>query len=385
MIAALALASGQAQALETQTESAPIANAAVVAQNYSVGVIAKNDAAGSLYGPYVTLALRQKLFEDWTADILLRAFKPASTDSDVTSLSMERAQLGYSRSWLNIAAGRRDLGNLLSPSPYFGSYLLMGESTQDVASVTLRLRLSGDVPDSEAAFSNQEIALSGHFVPNPVAAGRALYDGSQGLMIAQLFVGLDTWGVLSRLMFNVSQFNDAYFRYSSLSGSPAFEGSYSQTWARNYRFFVNFGVQNPGIEGTSALTVGNESQSLQKYVKVADKFTIEYQIPLATSNKNAFTGGSSLSPTSGTLPQGVLFARIHNRIGSRTPTEPARFFYGVAATNAPADYTLSRLRSGATSVTVPPAFGTGPKVEYLPFRALDYNTYSVLGYAGYEF
>ena len=373
------------EVVESKTTSAALTNTAVVAQTYAVGVIGRSDASGTGYGPFANLAFRQKLFNDFTGDLLVRLSKPANADSDGVTVALERGQLAFSKSWVNLAVGRRELGFLLSPASYFGPFVTMGETTHDAASASLRLRLSGDVPDSEAAFANQEVALSIHYIPNPFSAGKSLADGSQGLFISQLFLGLDTWGVLSRLYLNLGQFQDAYFRYSAFSGNPSLEVGFSQTYARLSRFFITYGNQNTMTEGSAALVVGNETWNLAKTFKVLEKVQIEYQIPLTPSYKNPFTGGNVLSPTAGTLAEPALFIRIHNRFGGLTPSDPARFFYGAAATNSRGDYALSSLKPGTTAAVVPPAYGRGPRVEYTPFTALDTKTYAFLFYAGYEY
>src|SRR5665213_854849 len=124
LLAVLALAT-PVFALETATEDAArLTGTAVVAQNYAVGYLWKQDADGTQYGPYAGLLFKQKLYENFMADLALHLYHTSSSDSDVT-VYLDTAEPSFHSGWLTLAGGRREIGAFLSPGVYFGSYLTM--------------------------------------------------------------------------------------------------------------------------------------------------------------------------------------------------------------------------------------------------------------------
>jgi hypothetical protein len=374
-----------AHALELPTENAArLTGTAVVAQDYAVGYLWKQDADGTQYGPYAGLLLKQKLYENFMADLAVHLYHTSSSDSDVT-VYLDRAEASYHSAWLTLAGGRREIGAFLSPGSYFGSYLTMGERTVDMVSATLPFRLFADVPDADAQVTAPYNALSLIYIPNLFSTAKADLDGQDGIILAQLRVKFGVSGSSSDLILNYSRGLQDYFLNSSLSTGGGVDGSYSfaygfaQVWA-------DVAVQD--LEAPSATSVAAFGLGLdigRVTFGLFQSLDGEYQLPLGSDPNNPFTGGYPQDPTQAELPQSAWFVQLVHRTNARQPTQPARLYYGLALTNSVGDYTLSRLREGSISVPVSPGFGQAPRVEFLPFRSSDYPNVSGLAYAGYEF
>ena len=384
LFAGLALVSS-AHALELPTENAArLTGTAVVAQNYSVGYIWKQDADGTQYGPYAGLLFKQKLYDNFMADLGLHLYHTSSSDSDVT-VYLDRAEASFHTSWLTLAGGRREIGPFLGPGSYFGSYLTMGERTVDMVSATLPFRLFADVPDADAQVTAPYNALSVIYIPDLFSTAKADLDGQGGIILAQLRVKFGVSGSSSDLILNYSRGLQDYFLNSSLSEGGGVDGSYSFAY-RFAQVWADVAVQDlaaPSATSVAAFGLGLDISRVT--FGLFQSLDGEYQLPLGGDPNNPFTGGYPQDPTQAELPQSAWFVQLVHRTNSRQPTQPARFYYGLALTNSVGDYTLSRLREGSISVPVAPGFGQAPRIEFLPFRSSDYSVVSGLAYAGYEF
>jgi hypothetical protein len=382
-LAAALVMSVRAQALETGIPApAGITGTAVIAQNYLVGYIWKNDMSGTEYGPYAGLDFRQKLYESFMADLSLHVFTTSSSDNSV-QLYLDRAEASYHNAWLTLAGGRRQVGDFTGPGQYLGSYLTMGERELDMVSVTLPFRLFADVPDADAQVSAPYNALSFAYIPDIFSTAKAPLDGSGGIVFAQLRVKFGVSGSSSDLTVNYSRGLEDYFQFSSLSEGGGLDASY----AFSYKFaklFVEFAVQDLAQSGTSVAMCGGSLNLSKVTFGLFESLEGEVQIPLNPSVDNPFTGGDPQDDALGQLPQYVWFVQLTKKTRHQ-PTEPMHFFYGAALTNSVGDYTLARLQEGTISVPVSPGFGAAPRVENLPLLSGSYTELSGLVYAGYEF
>jgi hypothetical protein len=372
-----------ALALESEISApARLTGTAVIAQNYSVGYIWKNDMSGTEYGPYAALDFRQKLYESFMADLSLRLFTTSSSDNTV-QLYLDRAEASFHTSWLTLAGGRRQVGDFSGPGQFLGAYLTMGERELDMVSATLPFRLFAEVPDAEAQVSSPYNALSLAYIPDIFSMAKAPLDGSGGIALAQLRVKFGDSVSSSDLTLNYSRGLADYFLFSTLSQGGGLDASY----AFNYKFakiFVEYAVQNLAQSGTSVALVGASLNLSKVSFGILETLEGEYQIPLNPSVDDPFSGGDPQDDTLGQLPQRVWFVQVYRK-ARRQPTEPMHFFYGAALTNSVGDYTLARLQEGTIASPVAPGYGAAPRVEDLPLQSGSYAEVSGVVYAGYEF
>ena len=384
-LAVLLVTAARGWALESPTEATKLTGTAVIGQNYLVGYEWKQDQAGTLYGPYANLDFKQKLYEDWTAELQGRLFKGASSD-DQAQLGLEIAQVSYVGPWFTVAGGRRDLTNFLSPGSYFGAYPTMGERQLDSAIVTFPFRLSAEIPDADAMVNAPFNALSVLYVPNLFEADQSQYTGNQGLVLFQLRVKFRIGESSSDLMLNYSRGISDYFQYSSVNGSGGFDASYAFKYGI-LGWWLDFAVQSMDYPSATSVLAAGTTINTKRYVwGIVDTVTFEAQIPVGAADpSDPFTGGDPQNTTLATSPQWSWFVQVRNKFGAQRPTDPLRFFYGGALTTSPGDYTLARLVDGTISQPVGTGFGVGPRIEGLPLRTSDYSNYAGIIYAGYEF
>lgn len=386
VVVALCMAiSGPAFALETQTQDASrLTDTAVTATNYGAGYIWKQDASGTSYGPYASMAFKQKLYSSFLADVGIHLYATSSSDNGVDAF-LDRAEFSWHGPWLTIAGGRREVGEFLSPANYFGAYETMGERTLDMVSATFPFRFFADVPDAEATVSAPYNAFSFVYIPNIFSTAKAELDGKGGIMLGQLRVKYGVSGSSSDLIINYARGLQDYFEYSTLSLGGSLDASY----AFSYKFAQVFGeyafqdLNEPN--STSVALVGGRINLHNVTWGLFDSLEGEYQIPTSADVDNPFTGGNPQNPLIGAAPQRAWFVQLVHKSNIRQPTQPARFYFGAAVTNSVGDYTLSRLREGSISVPVSPGFGAAPRIQFLPFVSSDYATLAGLAYAGYEF
>ncbi|HTB22610.1 MAG TPA: hypothetical protein VK914_07890 [bacterium] len=376
-----------AHALEAATQSAArLTDTAVTAMDYTVGYLwqQQDEAPSALYGPYVGMDFKQKLYDDFLADISLDLFNTSSTDEGV-DLYLERAEASWHGSWLTLSGGRRDVGDFLSPGEYFGSYLTMGERTADMVSATLPFRLFADVPDADASVTAPYNAVSVVYIPNLLSAAKTDLDGQEGVVLGQLRVRFGVAGSSSDLTLNVSRGLQDYFQYSSVSEGGGLDASYAFTY-KFAQVWGEYAVQDMSFwDSTQVATAGVRLDIHKITFGLLDSLDGEYQQPLSDDPDNPFTGGYPQDPTQAQTPQGVWFVHLVHKTNARQPTQPARFFYGVALTNSMGDYTLARLREGSISEPVAPGYGAATRVGFLPFVAAAYSCIAVQADAGYEF
>lgn len=376
-----------ARALETATQSAArLTDTAVTAMDYTVGYLwqQQDEAPSALYGPYVGMDFKQKLYENFLADISLDLFSTSSTDEGV-NLFLERAEASWHGSWLTLSGGRRDVGDFLSPGEYFGSYLTMGERTVDMVSATLPFRLFADVPDADASVTAPYNAFSVIYIPNLLSAAKTDLDGQEGVVLAQLRVRFGVAGSSSDLTLNASRGLQDYFQYSSLSLGGGLDASYAFTY-KFAQVWAEYAAQDISFWGSTQVATAGLRLDIRKFTfGLLDSLDGEYQLPLSDDPSNPFTGGYPQDPSQVQTPQGVWFVHLIHKTSARQPTQPARFFYGVALTNSMGDYTLARLREGSIGEPVAPGYGAATRVGFLPFIAADYTCVAVQADVGYEF
>jgi len=371
-------------AFESATEPSKLTGTAVTAQDYLVGYEWRQDADGTVYGSYAELDFRQKLYEDFTADLDARIFKPASSD-DAASLFLETADVAYVGAWFTLDGGRRDLGDFLSPGSFFGAYATMGERQLDSASVTLPFRFFADIPDADAQVSAPYNALSLLYVPNLFEADQTEFDGRQGIVLGQLRVKFRVGESSSDIFVNYAYGLDDYFINSSIDEAGTVDASYAfhdGPWG----LFANYAMQNLAQgTGTSVVAAGLSTDVRKWCFGLLDTVEIEGQLPLGADPDNPFTGGDPQNPGLAEPPQPCWFVEVRNKLGEKTPNDPLRLFYGGAITNSVGDYTLARLAQGSVSEPIGTGFGEGFKVEGLSLRSANYEAPSGIIYAGYEF
>jgi len=371
--------------LEAPTElAARITGTAVTATNYTAGYIWEQSAAGTIYGPYAGLAFKQKLFQDFMADVSLHAFNTSSSDNGVY-LFLDRAEASWHGPWLTLAGGRREVGAFLSPSDYFGSYLTMGERTVDMVSATLPFRLFADVPDAEASVTAPYNALSVVYIPNLLSAAKTTLNGKEGIVLGQLRVKFGVNASSSDLILNYSRGLQDYFLNSTLSDGGGVDASY----AFAYKFaqvWGEYAVQDLNYPtGTSVVCAGLTLNITAMTLGLFDRLEGEYQIPLGHDPNNPFTGGYPQDVSQAESPQRAWFVHLTHKTNDRQPTQPARFYYGLALTNSVGDYTFARLREGSISQPVAPGYGVAPRISFLPFVSTNYSVIAGIVDMGYEF
>ncbi len=371
--------------MEVPTTEDKILSTSVVSQNYDAGYYYINDGQGVDYGLYLDLTFKQKLFDHYYAESILRVQKSSSNESDA-SVYIEQAEFTYLGSFFNYTVGRRDIRFFLSPTNYFGPFLTMGESQEDCFSITFPFRVYGDVPDSEAFFQAPYNALSLIYIPNPFSLSKSEFDGSQGLMIGQVHIKFNAGETLSDLTVNYAQSTNVWFLNSPWSDEGGVEASYKFNWPRTVSTYIDYSIQSLGYSGTTALVIGEELENTKDMLfGLADTINFEYQIPMGGSLSDPFTGGNPQNLDMGQLPIASWFLSISNHISEISPTGAARFHYGIAFTNNPGDYSFARLVEGSIAVPVAPGFGSGPREWDIPLTARDYQTIASMGFVGYEF
>jgi hypothetical protein len=323
----LGLAAG-AQAIETATQSdARLTDTAVTAMNYTAGYLWAQAAPSTIYGPYAAFTYKQKLYNNFMADISLHAFAPSSSD-DAVGLYLDLAEASWHGSWLTLAGGRREVGAFLSPSDYFGSYLTMGERTVDMVSATLPFRLLADVPDADAQVTAPYNALSIIYIPDLLSAAKTTLNGQEGIILAQLRVKFGVASTSSDLILNASRGLEDYFQYSTLSLGGGLDGSYAFTY-KFAQLFGEYAIQNLDYAGSTQVVCAGLRLNIKSVTYgLFDKLDWEYQVPLSDDVNNPFTGGYPQDPELGETPQNTWFVQLTHRTNDRQPTQPARFFYG---------------------------------------------------------
>jgi len=377
---------GKALAIETAAGAAALTGTAVVSQNYLVGYEWLQGATGSYYGPYADLIFKQKLYQDFTAELNARVSKGASSD-DSAFLGLETASVSYVGPWVTFSGGRRDVGTFLSPGTFFGSYSTMGERQLDSAMVTLPFRFFAEIPDADAQVTAPYNALSVFYTPNLFEADQTTYAGDQGMVIGQLRVKFDFDKISFDVIANYGQGTGDYFQYGTVNPSGTAEGSIALKYGI-YSIWADYAVQSMAFFQSTQVAAGGVGFNVKKWTfGLLDTLTGEVQMPLGIGDpNNPFTGGDPQAEGSdGVTPELAWFGQVRKEFGAKSPNEPMRFFYGVAATNSVGDYTLARISQGALSVPVGQGFGLGPKVEGLALRSSSYNTAAGIVYAGYEF
>lgn len=372
------------QALETATDPSKLTGTAVVAQNYSVGYLWRQDIAGAEYGPFADIAMRQKLYQSYTAEFDARIFKTASSD-DAANLYMESADLSYVGSWFTVSGGRRDLTEFLGPGSFFGAYTTMGERQLDSLGITAPFGLSAEVPDADASVSAPYNAFSLLYVPNIFEADQTNFSGRQGIILGQLRVKFRVGESFSDLFINYAYGLDNYFINSSIDEAGTVDASYALHHGL-WSFWADYAVQNLAQgQGTSVFAAGGSLDARKWCFGLLDTLIAEVQVPMGDDPANPFTGGNPQNPALAQAPQPCWFLELRNTLGARTPTDTLRFFYGGAITNSVGDYTLARLVNGSIGQAVGQGFGEGYKVQDMSLRSSNYQAPSGIVYAGYEF
>jgi len=371
-------------ALETPIEAVKLTGTAVVAQDYSVGYEWRQDADGTVYGPFAEMDFRQKLHEYFTADLDARIFKAASSD-DSAALFLEAADLAYVGSWFTLVGGRRDLGDFMGPGSFFGAYTTMGERQLDSVAITLPFRFFADIPDADAQVSAPYNALSLLYVPNLFEAAHSEFDGRQGLVLGQLRVKFRIKKSLSDIFLNYAVGLDDYFVNSSVDEAGTAEASYA-FHEGTVGCFVTYAMQNivQGV-GTSVASAGAAVDVKKWCFGLLDTLDVEGQLPLAMDPANPFTGGNPQNLDMAASPQPCWFAEARNTLGDSVAGAAMHLFYGGAITNSVGDYTFARLTAGSIISPLGGGFGEGFKVEGLSLRSPNYGAPSGIIYVGYEF
>jgi hypothetical protein len=371
-------------ALEAPIGAQKLTGTAVVAQDYTVGYEWRQDADGTLYGPYAQLDFRQKLYRCYTAELDARIFKAAGSD-DSADLYLEVADLAYVGPWFSLVGGRCDLGDFLSPGSFFGAYSTMGERQLDSAIVTLPFGLFADIPDAGAEVSAPYNALSFLYVPNLFDADQTEFDGRQGLILGQLRVKFRIKKSFSDIFLNYAIGLDDYFINSSIDEAGTADASYAFHEGK-VGCFVNYAMQNVIQGAGTSVAAAGASIDVKKWCfGFLDTLDVEGQFPLAKDPANPFTGGNPQNPNMAGLPEPCWFAEARNTVGDKVARVAMQLFYGGAITNSVGDYTLARLTSGSISSSLGSGFGEGFRVNGLSLRSSNYVAPSGIIFVGYEF
>lgn len=267
----------------------------------------------------------------------LRCTHSWAAQDSAEQIDFRLANITYLTGIVNLTLGRFDLGSIVQPGEYFGSYLTLGQRRFDGIYAFLPFTLLGTAGVDAQGFSLPPAALSAAYFPNFFTFHPEVksYDNGYFFSEFKMPVKLFDYPLLISLNYAFTT-NWPYLKYSPLSGDPAASLSLEYSYARNYKVYAEFGACNlTEISDTTALMTGTRASGLGGYTfGIIDEACIEYQIPLMKSDKNTFTGANSFHPEEAQYQQGSWYIKLKNKFDFLNIV--------VAATNSVGDFTFAR-------------------------------------------
>lgn len=265
----------------------------------------------------------------------------ASQDA-VNNLDFRLANVTYLTGIVNLTLGRFDLGSLVQPGEYFGSYLTLGQRRFDGFYAFLPFTLLGTAGVDAQGFRLPPAALSAAYFPNFFSFNPDSKNQDNGYFFSEFKMPLKVFDYPLLISLNYSfTTNWPYFKYSPLSGDPGASLSLEYTYTRNYKVYAEFAAGNlTAIQDTTALMTGTRASGLGGYtLGIIEEACIEYQIPLMKSDVNTFTGANSFHPEEAQYQQGAWYVKLKNKFDFLNIV--------VAATNSVGDFTFARPAANA--------------------------------------
>jgi hypothetical protein len=326
----------------------------------------------------------EKFFEkQFSGFASIRFIKRVNAD-DLAQVDLLAARMNYSLSWIRLSVGRQSFARVFGSTEFLGDLITAGIHRMDAATVTIPLAFTADI-DDKGGFKSPPSALLYGYAPRILSSQQTTLPDdiySSGLHFGQFRLSLDVerWGLENIFKVNVSKGVSTVINSSPLSNSAAWSAVYELTAAKDYKAFLEYGIQNSGNPSTSAVIYGARVKSLRTKIFVADEAVFEMLNPLAQDRYNALTGGSPQTYGIGAvLPAQEWYARVFNRIG--------RWEYGAAATNSWGDFTFGRVAAGALSVPVVQPLGPVNEIDdqAVPLLANDATPVAYYIYSEYSF
>ena len=328
----------------------------------------QDDGAGQIYTNELAIKARQTLFKNFSADVFIRFIKPMSNENTPVITELLSAKFQYINNFFQVIAGRAELTKTISTMNYFGPYATAGQRYLDLVGFTIPFYLKAGVPELEE-IDLPQIAFSFYYMPAMLNLANTTYDGLQEFYLGQVRVNTNLWDNPTQFILNVGKGTTQYFAYSILSGKAVVDFSASIDLKDHYKVNIAAGILNTDkTNETAVVAAGLELHDLKQWLFVLDKLIVEVQVPIGQIP----TTSADFNPE--TMP---WFVTLGNKVGN--------FRYGIAATTAANDFTLSSIKSYRPGFTGPFGSGNVYAPEGLSFEKKSGMGTSWYGYLGYEF
>jgi hypothetical protein len=283
-------------------------------------------------------------FEKWISSSSLNISgqfeleKNFSSSSSIDFFNVISEQLSYNNAWISLSIGRLDIGDILSPSCFFGDYSTMGIRHLDGLQITIPVNFKMGITNYKR-METLSSSISFFYFPSVFKNIYVNENGVQDYFLGQIRVNLINKSSILRVNFGKSI--NQFYAYSIMSGHWNISSAINFNLTKQFSFDVEYGSQDTSHwVNSSVITYGLNFKKMIPVVNdfLFKKIIFEIQSPLGLTLDNSFTGGNGLLLSKAQMPQTSFFFEIKSKLNFADLI--------VCLTNSQGDYTFSRLNEG---------------------------------------